>query len=146
MNTRLCPSVTAAVLMALAFASAMSNALGAELEAPRIVIENKRSAADLTAGPARIEMRFEAADGTEIDVSSFQVLYQFGVFRKDITARVLPYVTLTRSGLRGVAPANLPPGTHTLIVRIRDSQRRMAEQAVKLYVGAPNEAGNARSR
>jgi hypothetical protein len=117
--------------MASAFASATSKALGAEPEAPRIVIENQSGAAE----PAHIEIRFEPADGTQIDLSSFQVLYQFGVFRKDITTRILPYVTLTASGVTGVVPENLPPGTHTLIIRIRDSQQRTSEQEMKFYVG-----------
>lgn len=112
-----------------------SKALGAELTAPRIVVENQSSAVEPTTAPAHIGIRFEPADGARIDISSFQVLYQFGVFRKDITARILPYVTLTASGLTGVLPAQLPSGTHTLIVRIRDSQGRTSEQEVKFHVG-----------
>ena len=135
MNTKLRSSVTAALVVASAFASAPSHTLGAELEAPRIVIENKSGLAESATAPAHIKMRFEPADGTQIDISSFQVLYQFGVFRKDITARILPYVTLSASGLTGIVPSNLPPGTHTLIIRIRDSQRRTSEQEVKFHVG-----------
>jgi hypothetical protein len=46
----------------------------------------------------------------------------------------LPYVTLTASGVTGVLPANLPPGAHTVIVRIRDSRRRTSEQEVKFFI------------
>jgi hypothetical protein len=135
MNTKLRSTVTAVLVLASVFASAASKTFGAELEAPRIVVENQGGAAEPATAPAHIQIRFEPADGTQIDISSFQVLYQLGVFRKDITARILPFVTLTASGLTGVMPANLPPGTHTLIIRIRDSQRRTSEQEVKFYVG-----------
>jgi hypothetical protein len=135
MNTKFRASVTAVLVLASAFAGASSKALGAELEAPRIIIENQGGAAEPAMAPAHIEIRFEPTVGTQIDLSSFQVLYEFGVFRKDITAHILPYVTLTASGLTGVVPGNLPPGTHTLIIRIRDSQRRTSEQEVKVYVG-----------
>jgi hypothetical protein len=136
MNPKLHASVTAVLVLASAFASTTLKALGAELEAPRIVIESRSEAAEPATSPAHIEIRFEPADGSQIDISSFRVLYQFGVFRKDITARILPYVTLTTSGLTGVVPANLPPGTHTLIIRIRDNQRRTSEQEVNFYVGS----------
>jgi hypothetical protein len=132
MKTELC--LLAVLALASALAGAASKALGAELEAPRIVIENQSGGAEPTMSTEHIAIRFEPADGAQIDVSSFQVLYQFGVFRKDITARILPYVTLTASGLTGVVPAELPPGTHTLIIRIRDSQRRTSEQEVKFHV------------
>jgi outer membrane receptor protein involved in Fe transport len=135
-NTNLRSSVIAVLVLASALASATSIALGADLEAPQIVIANPSGAAEPAAAPAHIDIRFEPAVGTRIDISSFQVLYQFGVFRKDITARILPYVTLTASGVTGVVPANLPPGTHTLIIRIRDSQRRTSEQEVKFHVGS----------
>jgi hypothetical protein len=135
MNAILRSTVTAVLVLASAFASATSKTFGAELEAPRIIIENQNGVAEPATAPAHIEIRFEPANGTQIDISSFQVLYQFGVFRKDITARILPYVTLTATGLTGVVPANLPPGSHTLIIRIRDSQRRTSEQEMKFYVG-----------
>jgi hypothetical protein len=134
MTANLRPSFIAALALASAVVGAASTAAGAELEAPQIVIENQSGAAEPATGPAHIEIRFEPASGTQIDISSFQVLYQFGIFKKDITARVLPYVTLTASGVTGVVPANLPPGTHTLIIRIRDSQRRTSEQELKFHV------------
>ena len=137
MNMNLRLSVTAVLVLVSAFATVTSKTLGAELVAPRIVIENQGGAEEAAAAPAHIGIRFEPADGTQIDISSFQVLYLFGVFRKDITARILPYVTLTASGLTGVLPANLPQGTHTLIVRIRDSRGRTSEQEVKFHVRNP---------
>jgi hypothetical protein len=129
------PLRLAAVLaLAPALAGVTSKSLGVELDAPRIVIENQSGGSQPAPAREHIAIRFEPADGTQIDVSSFQVLYEFGVFRKDITARILPYVSLTAAGLTGVVPAALPPGTHTLIIRIRDSQRRTAEQEVKFQV------------
>jgi hypothetical protein len=135
MKTNLRSSVTAVLLLISAVATVTSKTFGAELVAPRIVIENQSGAAEPTTAPAHFGLRFEPADGTQIDISSFQVLYQFGFFRKDITARILPYVTLTASGLTGIVPANLPPGTHTLIVRIRDRQGHTSEREVKFHVG-----------
>ena len=134
MNTSLRSLTIAVLVLAPALAPLASKALAAELAAPQIVVENQSADAEPAAAPTRIDIRFEPADGTQIDISSFQVLYQFGVFKKDITARVMPYVTLTASGVTGVLPANLPPGTHTLIIRIRDSQRRTSEQEVKFHI------------
>jgi hypothetical protein len=135
MNTNLRASVIAFLVLVSAFATIASKALSAELVAPRIVIEKQRGPAEPATALGHIDIRFEPAVGTQIDISSFQVLYQFGVFRKDITARILPFVTLTTSGLTGVVPPNLPSGTHTLIVRIRDSQGRTSEQEMKFHVG-----------
>lgn len=136
MNTKLPSSFAAVLVLASAFASTTLKAFGAELEAPRIVMENRGGSGEPATSPAYFKIRFEPADGSQIDIASFQVLYQFGVFRKDITARILPYVILTASGLTGVVPANLPAGTHTLIIRIRDNQRRTAEQEVNFHVGS----------
>ena len=137
MNTNLRSSMIALLVLASTLAGAASKAVAADREAPQIVIENQSGAAEPAAAPAHIEIRFEPAEGTQIDVSSFQVLYQFGVFRKYITARILPYVTLTAAGVTGDVPSNLPPGTHTLIIRIRDSQRHTSEQELTFHVSKP---------
>jgi hypothetical protein len=108
----------------------------ADLDAPRIVIEAPASGAELRA-PVRFAVHFEAAVGSQIDVSTFQVLYRCGIFTKDITNRVLPFVTLTATGLAGFSPPDLQPGTHTLIIRIRDTRQREGEQIFSLRVGKP---------
>ncbi|HMK87344.1 MAG TPA: hypothetical protein VK437_15385 [Steroidobacteraceae bacterium] len=124
----------AAWVLLLAFVGTASKTFAASADSPRIVVEGQGNVVAVDHAPARIAVHFEPAQGATIDLSSFQVLYQLGIFRKDITARVLQYVTLTPAGLTGFAPADLPEGTHTLIIRIRDSQRRMAEQALTFSV------------
>jgi hypothetical protein len=104
----------------------------ADLDAPRIVIDAPASGAQLR---APFVLHFEAAAGSQIDLSTFQVLYRFGLFTKDITDQIRPFVTLTPTGLTGSPPEDLQPGTHTLIIRIRDTKQREAEQTVSLRIG-----------
>ena len=121
--------VRAALLLVLTH-----SAEAVEFDAPRIYVETSASDARVNS-PVQVLVHFEAATGSEIDVASFQVLYQFGIFKKDITKQILRFVTLTSTGLTGSAPPELPPGVHTLIIRIRDTQHRLGEQMLSFRIG-----------
>lgn len=86
--------------------------------------------------PFRLDLRFKPAPDAHIDASSFQVIYKYGLLRKDITERILPFVKVTPDGVSGASSAAIPAGEHTLIIRIRDSLHRSGEQEVTFRVGA----------
>jgi hypothetical protein len=107
----------------------------AELGAPRMYVVTPASDAPVNS-PVQVALRFEAPSGSDIDLGSFQVLYQFGIFEKDITKQILPYVTLTPTGLTGSTPPELPPGVHTLVIRIRDTEHRLGELKLRLHISS----------
>ena len=107
----------------------------AQLDAPKISVVTPASDAPVTS-PVHVALRFEARNGSDIDLGSFQVLYQFGIFKKDITKRVLQYVTLTPTGLTGSTPPELRPGVHVLVIRIRDTQNRSGELMLRLRIAS----------
>lgn len=106
-----------------------------EINAPRIVIDSPDTSAQIRP-PLRLELRFQAPSDAQIDVSSFQVIYKYGLLHKDITDRIRPFVTLTANGVSGVSAAVIPAGQHTLIIRIRDTMSRLGEQVVTFRIGA----------
>jgi len=121
------------LVMAALLVAPTDRAKAAELSEPMIYVDAPVSDA-LVNSPVQVTLHFEASNGSEIDVASFQVLYQFGIFKKDITKQILRFVTLTSTGLTGSTPPDLPPGLHTLIIRIRDTQHRLGEQILSLRV------------
>jgi hypothetical protein len=106
-----------------------------DLNAPQIIVKAPDPHMEIRP-PLRLEMRFQPAADAQIDVSSFQVVYKFGLLRKDITDRIRPFVTLTRTGVSGESSAAIPAGEHTLIIRIRDTLNRVGEQVITFRVGA----------
>lgn len=113
---------------------AIDRAEATQLDAPRIYLVAPASDAPLTP-PVNVTLRFEASRGADIDLASLQVLYQLGIFKKDITGQILQFVTLTPTGLTGSTPPELPPGVHTLVVRIHDTQHRVGELTLTLRIG-----------
>jgi outer membrane protein OmpA-like peptidoglycan-associated protein len=106
-----------------------------DLNAPQILVQSPDPRAEIHP-PLKLELRFKPAADAQIDVSSFQVIYKFGLLRKDITDRILPFLSLTRDGATGASAAAIPAGEHTLIIRIRDSLHRTGEQTVTFRIGA----------
>jgi len=106
-----------------------------DLNAPQIIIEAPDARADVRP-PLRLDVRFKPAADAAIDVASFQVIYKFGIIRKDITDRIRPFVTLSAAGVIGSSTSAIPAGEHTLIIRIRDSLNRIGEQMVTFRVAA----------
>jgi len=106
-----------------------------DLHAPQITVEAPDPRVEIRP-PLRLKVRFQAAADASIDVSSFQVIYKYGILRKDITDRIRPYVTLTQAGVSGASSAAIPAGEHTLIIRIRDTMNRIGEQTVTFRVAS----------
>jgi hypothetical protein len=106
-----------------------------DINAPQIVVEAPDPRVEIRP-PLRLEMRFQAAADAQIDVASFQVIYKYGLLRKDITDRIRPFVTLTPAGVSGESSAAIPAGEHTLIIRIRDTMNRPGEQVITFRVAA----------
>jgi hypothetical protein len=105
-----------------------------DLDVPLIVVQSPDPHAVIRP-PLRLELRFKPAPAAQIDTTSFQVIYKYGPLRKDITDRILPFVKVTSDGVTGTSAAAIPAGEHTLILRIRDSQKRTGEQVVTFRVG-----------
>jgi hypothetical protein len=111
------------------------SAKAVDVDAPKILVDAPDPRVTVRP-PLHLELRFEAASNARIDVSSFQVLYKYGLLRKDITDRIRPFVTLTAAGVSGASSSAIPEGEHTLIIRIRDTMNRLGEQAVTFRVSA----------
>jgi hypothetical protein len=104
-----------------------------DVDAPQIVVQSPDPSTAIHP-PLRLEVRFKPVPAAQIDVSSFQVIYKYGPLRKDITDRILPFVKVTPDGVSGASSAAVPAGEHTLIIRIRDTQKRSGEQIVTFRV------------
>jgi hypothetical protein len=102
-----------------------------ELDAPTITVV-KPSSADI-AGPVDIDVRFKAAAGANVDVSTLKITY--GVLRLDITRRILqaPGVKISAAGL-SASGAQLPKGNHRILIEIADNHGRTARQQVAFTV------------
>src|SRR6185437_3749466 len=109
--------------------SALPEAKSLDLDAPKILVDEPKLGAELHA-PLRLALRFEPAADAKIDLSTFQVIYKLGLIRMDITDRIKPYVSLTEAGVSGSSAAAIPAGDHTIIVRVRDTQKRLGEQTI----------------
>jgi len=122
------------LVMAALFVAPFDRTQATELHVPRIYLVAPAADAPVTSS-THVALRFEAPSGSDIDVGSFQVLYQFGFFKKDITKQILQFATLTPAGVTGSTPPELPPGVHTLLIRIRDTQHRSGELMLSLRIG-----------
>lgn len=84
---------------------------------------------DLGAGaaatPTDIELLFKPAANRQIDMESLTILY--GWLGIDITSRVLTHATVTENSVLANG-AELPSGSHSITVRIADSEGSEAER------------------
>jgi hypothetical protein len=113
--------------------SAPPEARAFDINAPKILVDAPKPGVEQHP-PLHLALRFEPAADAKIDLTSFQVIYKLGLVRMDITDRIRPFVRLTEAGVTGSSSAAIPPGTHTVIVRIRDSLRRLGEQTITFRV------------
>ncbi len=81
--------------------------------------------------PLRLEVAFSPAPDARIVPDSFRVLY--GVLKIDLTERLQRHSRLSERGVV-VEGAQVPQGTHRLLVRVADDKGRMAEQAIVFHV------------
>ena len=115
--------------------------LAAELDAPLFatraagapVIEVLRPTVGEAAlpSPVPIELAFKPAAGASISPESFRVFY--GVFKLDLTQRLLASVKVQPDGLR-VEQAAIPSGQHRLVMQISDTQGRTGTRELRFSV------------
>jgi hypothetical protein len=93
--------------------------------APQITIVNPDSIDKTIKNPFTMEVLFKSQDGTTVNFKSFQALY--GSLKLDITSRLMKEAVKTATGIK-LANVNVPSGTHRIVLRIKDSQNRLAEK------------------
>jgi len=83
--------------------------------------------------PVDIEVRFQAAEGSSVSVPSLKIKY--GFLGLDITQRILqaPGVQVSAGGLRA-SGAQLPSGSHKLLIQIADNYGRTGRQPLEFTV------------
>ena len=93
--------------------------------APQITIVDPDSIDKAIKNPFTMEVLFKSKDGNPVDFKSFQALY--GSLKLDITSRLLKEAVKTSTGIK-LSNVNVPSGTHRILLRIKDSQNRLAEK------------------
>ena len=83
--------------------------------------------------PLRIELAFEPLPGTRVVPATFRVLY--GVLKIDLTERLRRFATISERGVV-VDQAVVPDGLHRLFIQVADDRGNVAEQELRLRVGA----------
>lgn len=101
--------------------------------APQItLVDPEANGADkVVRNPFKMEVIFKPQEGAALDFKSFQALY--GALKMDITERLLKEAVKTPNGLR-LANVNVPSGKHRILLRIKDSQNRLAEKEIQFRV------------
>jgi hypothetical protein len=108
-----------------------ANATPVDPLAPQITLVDPDSADKAIKNPFKMEVLFKPQDGASVDFKSFQALY--GGLKLDITERLLKEAVKTQTGLR-LANVTVPSGKHRILLRIRDSQNRLAEKEIQFKV------------
>jgi len=105
---------------------------GADFNAPTITVVKPEHSAPIRP-PVDIDVEFTPSQGSTVDVSSLKILY--GFLKLDITQRILkaPGVQVSTSGLKA-SGAQLPSGSHKLLIEIADNLGRVGRQPVEFTV------------
>ena len=98
--------------------------------APVIEIRSPSASSSLKS-PFAIRVGFRANDGAETVPGTFKVFY--GRLKLDITDRVLQKVRVGKDGV-AIEEADIPAGSHRLLLQIRDSRGRTGEIPLTLTV------------
>ena len=98
--------------------------------APVIEVRSPTALAGLKA-PFPINVAFKTSDGAEALPGTFKVFY--GRLRLDITDRVLQKVHVGREGVV-IDEADIPAGSHRLLLQVRDSRDRIGEMVLTFTV------------
>ena len=93
--------------------------------APQITIVDPDAIDKAIKNPFKMEVLFKSQDGNPVNFKSFQALY--GSLKLDITSRLMKEAVKTSTGIK-LANVNVPSGTHRILLRIKDSQNRLAEK------------------
>jgi hypothetical protein len=93
--------------------------------APQITIVDPDAIDKAIKNPFKMEVFFKSQDGNPVNFKSFQALY--GSLKLDITSRLMKEAVKTSTGIK-LSNVNVPSGTHRILLRIKDSQNRLAEK------------------
>jgi hypothetical protein len=104
------------------------------LGAPLIQVSSP-SIVDVLRAPFPIRVEFKAGEGAEVLPATFKVYY--GLLKLDITDRVVQKVRVQASGV-AIEEADIPAGSHKLILQVKDSRGRLGETALSFKV-APSD-------
>ena len=99
--------------------------------APQITVVAPDSIDKAIKNPFKMEVLFKSKDGAVVDLKSFQAFY--GLLKLDITSRLMQEVEKTSTGIK-LSNVNVPSGSHRILLRIKDSQNRLAEKQISFKV------------
>ena len=108
-----------------------ANATPQDPLAPQITLADPDSADKAIKNPFKMEVLFKTQDGASIDFKSFQAFY--GSLKLDITERLMKEAVRTATGIK-LANVTVPSGKHRILLRIKDSQNRLAEKEIQFKV------------
>jgi hypothetical protein len=81
--------------------------------------------------PISIDLRCLTSGATKINWESLRILY--GAFKLDITDRVRKEAKILADGIQ-IASANLPSGSHKLVIQVANTEGKQAEREVRFTV------------
>jgi hypothetical protein len=96
--------------------------------APSIIIENPPFGARVTT-PFPVQLRFQAEDGTSIDLDSLKIKYK--IF--NLTKKVIERMSVTESGISGKLD-DIGPGEYNLKLTISDNKNRTGKADLSFIV------------
>jgi hypothetical protein len=121
---------TAAVGAAAAAPSTKTARTAADGAGPSIVLL-KPSLSAITRGPVDIQVRFQAAEGSRVEVKSLRVLY--GWFGIDVTEKLLAHAQVTADGFIA-KDTDLPSGHHKVTVEVKDDRNRIGRKTFRFEI------------
>jgi hypothetical protein len=98
--------------------------------APLIQVRSPSIVEELKA-PFPIRVEFKALEGAQVLPATFKVYY--GLLKLDITDRVVRKVRVEPGGV-AIEEADIPSGSHKLLLQIKDSKGRLGETALSFRV------------
>jgi hypothetical protein len=81
--------------------------------------------------PVSIDLRCQTSGAAKINWESLKILY--GAFKLDITDRVRKEAKVLPDGMQ-IASANLPSGSHKLVIQVANTEGKQAEREVRFTV------------
>jgi hypothetical protein len=107
-------------------------ALGsADLNAPVIELVTPDNLANPIKNPFVMEISFVPKNGSIVDFSTFKAFY--GVFKIDITDRLMKQASRTEKGLK-LDNVSVPSGSHSITLTVKDKDQRTVEKQIKFRV------------
>jgi hypothetical protein len=104
----------------------------ADFNAPTITVVKPSNSTSIQP-PVDIEVHFATAQGATVNISTLKILY--GFLKLDVTQRILKAsgVEVSPEGLKA-SGAQLPRGSHKLLIEVADNLGRIGRQPVEFTV------------